>query len=106
MTEAELYDFWTRWMHRKDIAADLDTVYLMASTRIAERLMSSADLAAILENSPRMFMHAGLAYLHELAEDDQGQARELGHFEVAAKDYSFAKSLSAGLVKMEAPYGS
>lgn len=95
MTEAELYGIWERWLHRSDMTADLDTVYLMASQRIKERVIGSVDLAALLENSPRMFVHAGLAYLHEIARDLDGQDLETALFETAADEYQMRASIDA-----------
>lgn len=92
MTETELKDLWSRWMHRNDIMADLDTVFLMASSRVAERVLVSSDIPDILANNPRMLVHAGLIYLHELAQDDDGVQREERFFREAVVDYGIYKS--------------
>lgn len=105
MTEAELFASWTRYMHRNDITADLPTVRTYADEAIAGRLLfNTIDLDDILANHPRMHLHAGLMYLHELAQDDPGLSREAQTFENAAASYSMRRSLTdnPSPVKMEA----
>ena len=93
MTLDELKAFWTRWMHRRDLTADLDTVYALATDRVAGSLMSSTmTVTDILANYPRMLQHAGLVYLHELAQDAEGEQRELRHFNDALADFEFRQS--------------
>lgn len=95
MTEVELFAGWTRYMHRNDITADLPTVKGYADEAITGRLMFSVvDLDDILANHPRMHLHAGLMYLHELAQDDPGLGREAQRFETAAASYSMRRSLT------------
>ena len=95
MTKTELFDIWERYMHRNDLSADLDTTYTLASERITERLLSTTvDLATILADSPRMFVHAGLCSLHELAQDDEGLTREEAKFEQAVQDYALRNSIN------------
>lgn len=95
MTQQELYDVWTRWMHRNDLTADLDTIYTFAAEKVNERLLFKVvDVADILANSPRMLVHAGLWYLHEMAQDDVGLQREMTLFEDAVVDFSLRTSLN------------
>lgn len=94
MTEAELFSVWERFMHRNDLSADLDTVYVIAKERVNERLLQDADITEILADRPRVLIHAGLVYLNELAQDDEGINREQGFFEDALRDLSIALSIS------------
>jgi len=89
MTEAELRAAWTRYMHRNDLEADLDRTWLLALQRCSERLLFNVQQSDIVEGAGRMMLHAGLIYLHELAQDDDGLSRELRMFDDAAKDFTF-----------------
>ena len=94
MTKTELYALWTRYMHRADLSADLDAAYELVGDRIRERLFGETpDLDAILETSPRMFVHGGLLQLAELAQDDIQYQREAVLWDQAVTDYSFRKSI-------------
>ena len=92
MTEEELQNIWTRWMHRNDLQEDLDTVYLMASTKTVQRLLLPVLIEDLMTEAPRIMVHAGLIYLHQLARDDAGQRQEMTHFEDACQEYSLWKS--------------
>ena len=95
MTEADLKALWARWMHRRDLTEDMDTVYAMAQLRVQERMLLSVNIATVLAEAPRMLIHAGLAYLHELVRDAEGQGIEDQRFEEAVTDYSMRSSLAA-----------
>ena len=88
MTLDDIHAAWLRFMHRRDIEADLATIDELAAERIATRIMVD-DLAPTPEQSPRLWLHAGLASLHELAQDDESLQREAALFEAAAVDYHF-----------------
>ena len=93
MTEAELKAFWIRWMHRRDIELDAETVLDLARDRVEGSLMSSTmTVSDILANYPRMLQHAGLIYLHELAQDAEGEQREIRHYNDALADFEFRQS--------------
>lgn len=95
MTKQELFEAWERYMHRRDLAADLDLTYTLAAERVSERLMfTDTDIPAILANSPRMLLHAGLIQLAELAQDTEQEMREMRYFEDAVADYSFRSSIN------------
>ncbi|MFT3973159.1 MAG: hypothetical protein QM699_06840 [Amaricoccus sp.] len=100
MNKEGLYALWLRWMHRRDVEADLDTVFEQAKSKITQRLMrpvpdlSTDDaLNACINSMPRSWQHAGLVYLHELAQDDEGLMREQEMFEAAAAAEHFRWSL-------------
>jgi len=95
MTRQELDATWTRYMHRSDLSADLDTAYDLTAERISERLYKpTVDIDDILLNSPRMLVHGGLAYLAELAQDDEQLNREMQLFGEAVTDYSQRDSIT------------
>ena len=106
MTEQELKDQWVRYMHRKDIVADLDEIYGYAAQLVYERLFSFSDVSIddITANSPRPMLHAGLIYLHELAQDDNGVMREMDRFESAIQDYAIRTSVNNTDPMMSRPY--
>jgi hypothetical protein len=91
MTMDEIHAAWLRWMHRNDLAADLATVETMAAARIAERQMHLGD-PPLPEDAPRLWLHAGLVSLHELAQDDEGLMREQELLERAEVDWHFRRS--------------
>ena len=95
MTRDDLNATWTRYMHRADLSADLDTAYDLTVERIEERLYGTVDIDTILLSSPRMLVHGGLAYLAELAQDDEQLGREMQLFDGAVTDYSQRYSLTA-----------
>lgn len=92
MTEQELFDLWERWMHRNDMTADMPTVYSLSKLRVQERMLLGVTIEDVLANAPRTLVHAGLSYLHEIAQDAEGKTVEDMRFEEAIKDYSFALS--------------
>ena len=105
MTKTELYAAWTRYMHRADLAADLDQTFILVEERIKERLLfDSPDLATILADSPRMHLHAGLAQLAELAQDDGQLSTEESKLEQAVQDYSINYSFVNTVPAMTRPY--
>ena len=91
MTRAELDAVWQRYMHRNDIDTDLDTVFDLTGQKIREQLLSIAtvDLVTILQDHASLYVHGGLAYLHELAQDDEGAMREITLFDDALSDFSY-----------------
>jgi hypothetical protein len=94
MTEAELHSLWARFMHRSDLEADLEAIFALASERVKNRLLwIDPDIATILVDAPGCMLHAGLMLLHELAQDDEGIAREAQLFDVACSAYSMRHSL-------------
>jgi hypothetical protein len=95
MTKDEIQAAWTRYMHRSDLSADLEQVWVFAGQMIENRLMqTTVDLDAIAASSPQLYLHAGLTYLHELAMDDEGLAREENRFASALSDYAMRWSLT------------
>jgi len=97
MTEQELMDRWSRWMHNSGTDADLTRVYLMATTLVAQRALFPVDVPTILadDTGGNMLHHAGLIYLHELARDSEGVAMETQAFDQALSDYSLYRSRTA-----------
>lgn len=98
MTIDEIRAAWLRWMHRKDVTADLDDVQTFAQTLIVQRLMYGAppagwDTDELVASMPTVWLSAGLIYLHELAQDDDGLARESQLFEAAIRDHHFRRSI-------------
>ena len=105
MTRDQLNAAWQRYMHRTDLTADLDLTYTLAAERVTERLLfDDVDLALILEQQPRMLLHAGLNQLAELAQDDVQAQREQGLFETAVQDYSINYSFVNTVPAMSRPY--
>lgn len=103
MTQQDIFDAWTRWMHRNDLTADLDTVYGFAGNLIAQRYLGPIDLdPAGLDypNQANMWHHGGLVYLHTLAQDDAGLQREAVLFDNALRDYTFFTSLKTPAPQM------
>lgn len=96
MTADELQQGWLRWMHNSGVEADLDRVFLMASTRAVQRLMFAVDVPTLLEDETgiNVLHHAGLIYLHELARDTEGLQMEQSMFEEAVEVYSNFRSRS------------
>lgn len=93
MTEAQIRAAWRRYMHRADIEDDLDFVWATARAMVSARAMRRApDLDQMLEDAPHVFLHAGLVYLHELAQDDDGLARERDLLRQALQDEALAWS--------------
>lgn len=101
MTEAGLRAAWLRWMHRRDVEADLDQVMEFARAKVINRLRYRApdagwDAAELMEEMPRAWMAAGLIFLHELAQDDEGLMRERQFFAEAMQDWHMRHSIDAG----------
>lgn len=101
MNQAELYGIWQRWMHRRDLVGDLDGVFSLATLRIRERVLhplpdleaaTQADLDEFVDAFARMYVHSGLSYLHELAQDDEGAGREEQRFLQASADHHMSWS--------------
>lgn len=106
MTLDEIRAAWLRWMHRKDVTADLDVVQVFAETSIVNRLMYPAPEAGwatddLVEQMPVVWLHAGMMYLHELAQDDEGLAREARAFTDAIRDWHFRNSIDTSDAQME-----
>jgi hypothetical protein len=101
MTIEELYAAWARYMHRSDLAADLDLTYLLSGVRIKNDLLfSPVDLDAILLDEPQLYLHAGLLQLAELAQDDEQAQREGRLFAGAVSNFTMQRSIEAGPSKM------
>ena len=82
-------------MHRADLEADLDVVYGMSRQRVAEgvmRIIDDAELDIMLETAPLPLQHAGMTYLHELAQDDVGLMRETERLNEALGNYEMRRS--------------
>ena len=95
MTPDEIRAAWARFMHRGDLSADMTAVEIFAIERIVERLTFTPEWQSAddgMADAPLLFLHAGLIYLHELAQDDEGMAREISAFEDAVAGYSMRKS--------------
>ena len=106
MTQQELKDQWLRFMHRNDIVGDVEEIYGYAAQLVYERLISISQpsIDDIVANSPRPMLHAGLIYLHELAQDDNGIMREMDRFESAIQDYAMRTSINNVDPTMSRPY--
>ena len=93
MTRDQWDDAMIRWMHRNDITSDLDTVWTFAVDQFYKSWMRSgtealyADDDALLDSAPRVMHHAGMMFLHELAQDDPGLQREATLFNDAMTDF-------------------
>lgn len=93
MTEAYIRTAWARYMARTDLDEDIDFVWATARAMISARVMRrQVDLDAILADTPHVYLHAGLVYLHERAQDDEGLAREQGLLAQAIQDEALAWS--------------
>lgn len=108
MTLEELQEAWVRWMHRNDIEADIATVTSLALQKVQQRLMYEHDKTSeftenLIRTSSAMFLHAGLIYLHELAQDDEGGARETQLYEDAIRNHNFWNSLNTSDAQMVFP---
>jgi hypothetical protein len=109
MTLSDLRAAWLRWMHRKDLEADLDTVQELTLARITQRLMYPApeagwDIDELVEAMPTVWHHGGLCSLHELAQDDEGLGREAQLFESAITDWHFRNSIDQGPARPNNPW--
>jgi len=96
MTRAQWNSVMVRYMHRADLTADLDQAFEFAKGATDEAWMGALPWSTddeLLAQVPRMMTHGGLMYLHELAQDDTGQARETNAFLRAASDAQFRHSL-------------
>ena len=101
MTLDDMRAAWLRWMHRVDLSADLDTVQELTFARITQRLMYPApeagwDIDELVEAMPTVWHHGGLMSLHQLAQDDEGLAREGQLFDQAVTDWHFRNSIDTG----------
>lgn len=98
MTLAEIQAAWQRYMHRADLSADMATVTEFASAKVVGSLMYLPDpsvpltLDDLTDAMPRMWLHAGLCYLHDLAMDDEGLMREEALFRQASQDHHLLRS--------------
>ncbi len=106
MTLNELKAAWQRWMHRNDLSGDTDHIYVFAAELVQEQLMmSTVDIDDILTNAPRSLFHAGLVYLHELAQDDEGKMREQQLLVQALQDYTIRASIDREIApQMRSPH--
>jgi len=110
MTRSEWNERMQRWMHRRDIAADLDAIWEFATAQFYNSWLKSdaRDLYAtdddLCEAAPSPMLHAGLMYLHELAQDDEGVQRESRFFGTAMEDFVLNYSISNIQPSMTRPY--
>ena len=80
-------------MHRNDMTTDLETVYILTGSLIAEKLKRPvASFTDLLASNPRAYVHGGLAYLHEIAQDDAGYAREMQRLDDTISDLAIQVS--------------
>ena len=110
MTRAEWDANMTRWMHRKDLAADLDTAWLFAKEKFFNAWLNAdgrtvyATDDALLTAAPGPMQHAGMLYLHNLAQDDAGLQREDRLFDFAMADFAINYSVQNITPQMTRPY--
>ncbi len=107
MTETEIREAWLRWMHRRDVEADLDTIMELAAALVIDRLKYSPpdagwDREELIAAIPRAWLHAGLIHLHELAQDDAGGSRETQLFQRAMGNWHMRRSIDGGPAIMRA----
>lgn len=107
MTRAEWNAAMQRYMHRADITGDLDQTFAFAQGAFDDAWMGQTlpytDDASLLAMGGRPMTHAGLSYLHELAQDDVGHQREVGMFNAAMAGLQMRTSLNAGPACMVRP---
>lgn len=106
MTVSELYAIWRRYAHRNSTALtddDLAQIHTWAQSRVTEALLCDPpdDMAT---NAPLMVMHAGLIYIHQWAQDDEGILRETAMFQQACENYTLRKSLDEITPQMQPWY--
>ena len=104
MTLEELYAAWTRYMHRSDLAGDLDLTFDLAGARIDGAVMGVSDLPEILADNGEVYLHAGLIELADLAQDERQLKREIQMFDKSVSDFQMNRSIDAGLAVMTPPY--
>lgn len=104
MTEEQIRAAWLRWMHRSDVEADLDTIWALSTAKVRNRLLATYDEADVLEYGPSCLFNAGLIYLHELMQDDEGAQREIVLFDAAMAGYAMGRSLRAGPAEATRPF--
>jgi hypothetical protein len=95
MTKANILATWSRYMHRNDLSTDLDQVYEFAGLMISQQYLGDIDLDELGPDYPRqarLWQHAGLMYLNELAQDDASGSRESQLFQIALRDYAQNRS--------------
>ena len=94
MTVEEIRAAWVRWMHRRDMTDDLDTVEAFARNTIRERIMFKQPNNDDLElYGSQVLFQAGMMYLHQLAQDDDGLARVTQLFAASCDDYVIGLSI-------------
>ena len=65
MTQSELFDQWTRYMHRSDLSGDMADVYTYAVNKTLGRMMNAEiEIAEIMDEQPQIMLQAGLCYLN------------------------------------------
>lgn len=108
MDLAEIEFRWEEFAHRNDLDyTDLDTIKEFVDGLILDNIMQAdPDLSDVLSASPQVYLHGGLMFLHEQAEDDEALARERTLFRQALDGYKLGHSVRntpAG-AKMTLPY--
>ena len=82
-------------MHRNDLAVDYSLIWTMAGFKVVAAIMRvKGDTEDLTETCPQLYLHAGLIYLQELAQDDNGMQREMTMFDAAAQNSAIAWSLA------------
>ena len=110
MTRTQWNERMQRWLHRKDIVSDLDAVWEYATTKFFNTWLNKdgrtlyATDDELLAAAPSPMHHAGMMYLHLLAQDDAGMQREDRLFDYAMQDFTLAFSVQNITPQMTRPY--
>lgn len=111
MDKDGLFALWARYMHRADLGADLETTYLLTWQMIVDAWAGTPLPYELpeewLQNSSKEWVHGGLAQLHELAQDNDGVAREMDLFRRAIDDHQRRHSIDTCTApQMASPWGA
>jgi hypothetical protein len=96
----EITNAWQRWSHRNDIVSDLALVEILARERIRNRMMlviENPDIDILATDNPSIWLYAGLAEIHVLAQDSDELEKSLELFENAIGNYMLQNSIAQGL---------
>ncbi len=108
MTRADWNNTMLRWAHRRDVEPDLDQVWLYAKETFLnawpQREPPVTSDEGILDVAPSPMHHAGLMYIHQLAQDDVGMEREARLFDSAMTDFVMGWSLQKVTPMSTRPY--
>ena len=84
MTQSELFAAWARYMQRKDMTADMDLTFILATAFIEGTvLLPVVDTDAILADNGELYLHAGLMELANIAHDDETKMRATSDYNTA-----------------------